>query len=50
MLNFLKRLLPRDPLPLYLHVHLDEAGKEWVCDESICRPPQSPSYLFPTPR
>jgi hypothetical protein len=50
MLNFLKRLLPLNPLPPHLHVHFDDAGNEVLCEASICRPPQPQSYLFPPPR
>ncbi len=44
MLDLLKRLLPREPLPPHVHFHLDEHGNQVFCDESACRP--SPRPLF----
>jgi hypothetical protein len=38
MIYLLKRLLPREPLPAYLHVHVDVDGNDVLCDESACRP------------
>lgn len=38
MIQFLKQLLPREPLPSYVHFHVDDRGNEVFCDESACRP------------
>lgn len=51
MLNLLKRLLPREPLPPHIHVHVDGHGNEVWCDESVCRPARQPTpFFFPPMR
>ncbi len=49
MIKYLKALFERRPaLPSHLHVHLDEAGREILCDESTCRPKyESPLFAGP---
>ncbi len=42
MIRLLKRLLPREPLPTYIHYHVDDLGNEVFCDESACRPTNPP--------
>ncbi|HXE45066.1 MAG TPA: hypothetical protein VN635_07700 [Conexibacter sp.] len=39
MLRKLRALLRTEsPLPAYVHYHLDDEGREILCDESRCRP------------
>lgn len=47
MLKLIKRLRPAAQLPPHLHVHIDEHGREVICDESICRPRPARPFLFP---
>ena len=36
------------PLPDHLHYHLDDEGREVLCDESRCRPePRQPLLYLP---
>lgn len=46
MLNLLKRLRPREPLPSHVHFHLDAQGNRIFCDESICRPARQLPLTF----
>lgn len=52
MLRHLKALLrTRPPLPANVHYHLDDDGREVLCDESRCRPlPPAQRLPFPLPR
>lgn len=44
MLHQLRALFHfESPLPAYLHYHLDDEGREVLCDETRCRPkPEQP--------
>jgi hypothetical protein len=48
MIRLFKNLLAREPLPPYVHFHLDDDGRQVWCDESACRPKSRPeALLFP---
>lgn len=49
MLRQLRALFQIEPpLPTHLHYHVDDEGREILCDESRCRPepPQRLPYLL----
>lgn len=49
MLRQLRALLHASPLPPYVHFHVDDEGREVLCDETRCRPkPEQPlPFLLP---
>jgi hypothetical protein len=48
MIRLLKRLLPREPLPRYVHFHVNSHGNQVFCDESACQPTRQQEHLpFP---
>lgn len=46
MPRLLKNLLPREPLPANVHVHVDHDGNRVWCEEPVCRPNRQPDLLF----
>jgi hypothetical protein len=50
MLDLIKRLMPREPLPAHVHFHVDESGARVLCDESACRPAPRPLQHTAAPR
>jgi hypothetical protein len=52
MFRHLRALLnTREPLPLHVHYHLDDYGREVFCDELRCRPaPPAQPLPFLLPR
>jgi len=39
MLRQLRALFHSEsPLPAHLHYHVDDEGKKFICDDSVCRP------------
>ncbi len=49
MLRQLRTLFRTErPLPAHLHYHVDDNGRKFVCDETICRPaPRQPRPFLP---
>lgn len=48
MLRQLRALFHTEsPLPAHLHYHLDDEGREVLCDESRCRPVTRDPHVMP---
>lgn len=47
MFRQLRALFHREsPLPAHIHYHLDDGGRQVLCDESRCRPSRPDPYLL----
>ena len=50
MLHQLRALLrAKSPLPAHLHYHLDDEGRQMLCDEWRCRPATPDLRVLPYP-
>jgi hypothetical protein len=48
MIRLLKGLLrPTEPFSDLVHFHIDDDGREFLCDSSACRPSRRAPYSFP---